>query len=268
MKLNLNRPLAFFDLETTGTNIGKDRIVEISILKIMPDGEKKSKTMRFNPTVPIPNEVSLIHGIYDTDVADCPTFAQQAGNIAAYIENCDLAGYNSNKFDIPMLLEEFLRAGIDFSIKNRKFIDVQNIFHQMEKRTLEAAYKFYCNKTLENAHSAESDILATYEVFISQLERYAETEITDKTGKVYKPIVNDINLLSEFTKVSDNADPSGRLVYNTKGEETINFGKYKGMVAAEVFKKDPGYYSWMMDGDFPMYTKKLITEIKLRAIGK
>jgi DNA polymerase-3 subunit epsilon len=260
--------LAFFDLETTGTNIGKDRIVEISILKVMPDGEKKTKTMRFNPTIPIPNEVSLIHGIYDVDVANSPTFAQQAGNIAAYIENCDLAGYNSNKFDIPMLLEEFLRAGIDFPIKNRKFVDVQNIFHIMEKRTLEAAYKFYCDKKLENAHSAESDVMATYEVFMSQLQRYADTEITDKTGKTVKPVVNDINALAEFTKMNDNADPSGRLVYNTKGEETINFGKYKGMVAEEVFKKDPGYYSWMMDGDFPMYTKKLITEIKLRGVGK
>jgi len=268
VKLNLNRPIAFFDLETTGTNIGKDRIVEMAILKIMPDGERKSKSMRFNPTVPIPNEVSLIHGIYDEDIKDAPTFAQQAGNIAAYIENCDLGGYNSNKFDIPILLEEFLRAGIDFSIKNRKFIDVQNIFHQMEKRTLEAAYMFYCNKKLENAHSAESDINATFEVLLAQLERYADTEIIDKKGNTIKPIVNDINALAEFTKVVDNADPSGRLVFNDKGEETINFGKYKGMVAAAVFKKDPGYYAWMMEGDFPLYTKKLITEIKLRGIGK
>ena len=268
MKLNLNRPLAFFDLETTGTNIGKDRIVEMAIMKIMPDGEQKVKSMRFNPTIPIPVETSLIHGIYDKDIIDSPTFAEKAGNIAAYLENCDLAGYNSNRFDIPILLEEFLRAGVDYSIKNRKFIDVQNIFHQMEKRTLEAAYQFYCNKPLINAHSAEADIIATYEVFMAQLEKYKDSEINDKAGKRYKPVVNDISALAEFTKVTDNVDPSGRLVYNAKGEETINFGKYKGMVATEVFKKDPGYYSWMMDGDFPLYTKKLITEIKLRGVGK
>ncbi len=264
MKLNLHRPLAFFDLETTGTNIGKDRILEISILKIFPDGDRKIKTQRFNPTIPIPSESSAIHGIFDEDVANLPTFAQQAGNIASYLDNCDMAGYNSNKFDIPILLEEFMRANCEFSIKNRKFIDVQNIFHQMERRTLEAAVKFYCDKQLENAHSAESDTIATYEVFLSQLERYKDTEVIDKKGNVIKPIVNDIAALAEFTKMNDNVDPSGRLVFNDKGQETFNFGKYKGMVAEDVFKKDPGYYSWMMDGDFPQYTKKIITEIKLR----
>jgi len=251
MQLNLKNPIVFFDLETTGINIANDRIVEISILKINTDGSEQTKTLRINPEMPIPKKSSDIHGIYDEDVADAPTFKEVARQLATFMEGCDLAGYNSNKFDIPLLAEEFIRAEVDFDMTKRKFIDVQTIFHKMEKRTLEAAYKFYCDKTLENAHSAEADTRATYEVLKAQLDRYQELK-------------NDIEWLSKFSSHNRNADFVGRIIFNEKGEEVFNFGKYKGQVVSEVLQKDPGYYNWMMNGDFPLFTKKVLTNIKLR----
>lgn len=253
MNLNLTRPLAFFDLETTGVNVGADRIVEISILKISPGGKKETKTLRINPGIPIPKGATAIHGITDEDVKDCPRFKDVAGNIAASLEGCDLAGYNSNRFDIPILVEEFLRAEVDFEIKGRKLVDVQNIFHQMEPRTLTAAYKFYCQKNLENAHSAEADITATYEILEAQLERYSEK------------LQNDTTFLHNFTSKNKNVDLAARIVYNDKGVEVFNFGKHAGRSVEDVFAAEPSYYDWMMKGDFPLYTKKIITAIRLRA---
>ena len=252
MQLNLKNPLVFFDLETTGINIVKDRIVEISFVKVHPNGKEESKTRRINPEMPIPPESTAIHGITDEDVKDCPTFKEIAKSLAAQIEGCDLAGYNSNRFDIPLLAEEFLRAGVDIDLNKRKF--VQTIFHKMEQRTLAAAYKFYCDKSLENAHTAEADTMATYEVLKAQLDRYPELQ-------------NDINFLSQYSSYGNNVDFAGRMVYNDKGEEVINFGKYKGRLVEEVLKNDPGYYSWIMNGDFPLNTKKMLTEIKLRGFN-
>ena len=254
MQLNLKNPLVFFDLETTGINIVKDRIVEISFVKVHPNGKEESKTRRTNPEMPIPPESTAIHGITDEDVKDCPTFKEIAKSLAAQIEGCDLAGYNSNRFDIPLLAEEFLRAGVDIDLNKRKFVDVQTIFHKMEQRTLAAAYKFYCDKSLENAHTAEADTMATYEVLKAQLDRYPELQ-------------NDINFLSQYSSYGNNVDFAGRMVYNDKGEEVINFGKYKGRLVEEVLKNDPGYYSWIMNGDFPLNTKKMLTEIKLRGFN-
>ena len=254
MQLNLKNPLVFFDLETTGINIVKDRIVEISLVKVYPNGKEESKTRRINPEMPIPPESTAIHGITDEDVKDCPTFKEIAKSLAAQIEGCDLAGYNSNRFDIPLLAEEFLRAGVDIDLNKRKFVDVQTIFHKMEQRTLAAAYKFYCDKSLENAHTAEADTMATYEVLKAQLDRYPELQ-------------NDINFLSQYSSYTNNVDFAGRMVYNDKGEEVINFGKYKGRLVEEVLKNDPGYYSWIMNGDFPLNTKKILTEIKLRGFN-
>jgi DNA polymerase-3 subunit epsilon len=266
VKLNLTKPLAFIDLETTGVNVGSDRIIEISILKVLPSGEKQIKTRRVNPEMAIPASSTAIHGITDEDVKDEPAFSKIAKSLANFIEDSDLAGYNSNKFDIPLLVEEFLRAGIDYPIKNRKLVDVQVIFHQMEQRTLGAAYKFYCGKTLENAHSAEADIIATYEVLLAQLDKYKGVEYTDKSGKISTPIENDVNKLHEFTSQNPFADLAGRIGFNEKGKEVFNFGKHKGAEVEEVFKKESSYYSWMMNGDFPEYTKKIITEIKLREL--
>ena len=254
MQLNLKNPLVFFDLETTGINIVKDRIVEISFVKVYKNGKEESKTRRINPEMPIPPESTAIHGITDEDVKDCPTFKEIAKSLAAQIEGCDLAGYNSNRFDIPLLAEEFLRAGVDIDLNKRKFVDVQTIFHKMEQRTLAAAYKFYCDKSLENAHTAEADTMATYEVLKAQLDRYPELQ-------------NDINFLSQYSSYTNNVDFAGRMVYNDKGEEVINFGKYKGRLVEEVLKNDPGYYSWIMNGDFPLNTKKILTEIKLRGFN-
>jgi DNA polymerase-3 subunit epsilon len=261
MKLNLKRPLAFFDLEATGINVGADRIVEIAVLKAMPDGSELIKTLRINPEMPIPLASSLIHGIYDKDVVNAPVFKTAAKEIADFIGNADLAGYNSNKFDIPMLLEEFLRAGIDFDMSDRKFVDVQNIFHQMEQRTLKAAYKFYCNADIENAHSAEADIKATYEVLLAQLDRYQDKPFEDKQGNVSKPVVNDVAALHQFTNLHNLVDFAGRMVYNEHGEEVINFGKHKGRTVEQVFDAEPSYYAWMKQGDFPLYTKKKLDEI-------
>lgn len=251
MQLNLKNPLVFFDLETTGINITNDRVVEISYLKVKPDGSEESRTRRVNPQIPIPEQATAIHGITDEDVKDCPTFKEIAKSLAAQIEGCDLAGFNSNRFDIPMLAEEFLRAGVDIDLNRRKFIDVQTIFHKMEQRNLVAAYKFYCGKELMDAHSAESDTRATYEVLMSQLDRYPELE-------------NDVDALSKFSSFNRNVDFAGRMIYNENGEEVINFGKYKGSLVKNVLKKDQGYYGWIMQGDFPLNTKQKLTEIRLR----
>jgi DNA polymerase-3 subunit epsilon len=261
MKLNLKRPLAFFDLEATGVNIGVDRIVEIAILKAMPDGSELVYTKRINPEIPIPLVTSLIHGIYDEHIQNEPTFAQVAQEIADFIGDADLAGYNSNKFDIPMLLEEFLRVGVDLDMSDRKFVDVQNIFHQMEQRTLKAAYKFYCEKDLINAHSAEADIRATYEVLLAQLAKYQNTEFEDKQGVKSVPVVNDVEALHHFTNMNKSVDYAGRIVYNDNGEECINFGKHKGKTVESIFDTEPSYYAWMMQGDFPLFTKKKLDEI-------
>ena len=255
MQLNLRNPLVFFDLETTGIDIAKDRIVEISMVKVMPNGEEIVKTRRINPGMPIPPESTAIHGITDEDVKDCPKFKEIAKSLAAQIEGCDLAGFNSNRFDIPMLAEEFLRAGVDVDLNRRKFIDVQTIFHKMEQRNLTAAYKFYCNKDLANAHSAEADTMATYEVLKAQLDRYPELE-------------NDVNFLSKYSSFTNNVDFAGRMVYNEKGQEVINFGKYKGRLVEEVLKSDPSYYAWIMNGDFPLNTKKMLMEIRLRGFNQ
>lgn len=250
MKLNLKNPVVFFDLETTGVNITSDRIVEISYLKVYPNGNEVSRTMRINPEIPIPEEASKVHGIYDADVADCPTFKQVAKEIAADFEGADIAGFNSNRFDVPLLAEEFLRADVDLDMTRRKFIDVQVIFHKMEQRTLVAAMKFYCGKELEDAHSAEADTRATYEVLKAQLDRYPELQ-------------NDVAWLSEYSSHTNNVDFAGRIVYNEQGIEVFNFGKYKGMPVIEILRRDPGYYSWILQGDFTLNTKQVLTRIKL-----
>lgn len=255
MNLNLKKPIIFFDLETTGINIVSDRIVEISYLKVSPNGMEESKTIRINPECHIPEQASAIHGIYDDDVANCLTFKQVAKSIATDFEGCDLAGYNSNRFDIPLLAEEFLRADVDIDLKKHNFIDVQVIFHKMEQRTLSAAYKFYCDKILEDAHSSAADTQATYEVLKAQLDRYPTLQ-------------NDIEFLSKYTSFNENADFAGRIIYNEKNEEVFNFGKYKGQKVEDVLSKDIGYYGWMMQGDFPLYTKKVLTNIKIRMHGK
>ena len=268
MKLNLKRPLAFFDLETTGVNVASDRIVEISILKAMPDGTEDVKTMRINPGIPIPLESSLIHGIYDEDIKNAPTFKQAGEELARFLDDCDLAGYNSNRFDIPVLMEEFLRAGIDFDIDNRQFVDVQNIFHQMEQRTLKAAYQFYCGKNIENAHSAEADIKATYEVLKAQIEKYENKDWEDKKGVISKPVQNNIDALHKFTNLNKPVDFAARMVYNEDGVEVINFGKHKGRAVEDVFQSEPSYYNWMLNGDFPLYTKKCLEKIWNRINAK
>ena len=252
MKLNLKNPLVFFDLETTGTNINTDRIVEICYLKVYPNGNEESKTMRINPEMHIPEASSAVHGIYDADVADCPTFKEVAKSIANDIEGADIAGFNSNRFDVPVLVEEFLRAGIDIDLTKRKFIDVQVIYHKLEQRTLSAAYKFYCGKNLEDAHTAEADTRATYEVLKAQLDRYPEV------------LENDINFLSEYSTYSKNVDFAGRIVYDDNGVEVFNFGKYKGIPVSEVLKRDMGYYGWIRNGDFTLNTKNVLTKIRLR----
>lgn len=255
MNLKLSKPIAFFDLETTGVNVSTDRIVEISIYKIMPNGDKEIKTKKINPTIPIPIEASAVHGITDADVADAPTFSAVAKDLAKFIEGCDLAGYNSNKFDVPLLAEEFLRADVDFDISKRNLVDVQNIFHKMEQRTLAAAYQFYCKKDLTNAHSAEADTIATYEILEAQLDKYQDLQ-------------NDVKFLADFSQRSVNADLIGRIIFDENGVEVFNFGKHKGKSVEKVLEIEPGYYSWMMNGDFPLYTKKVLTNIRLRALKK
>jgi len=252
MLLKLKNPLVFFDLETTGIDVAVDRIVELTFLKIYPNGDEESRTIRVNPTVPIPPAASMIHGIRDEDVKDAPTFSEIVRTIAKIIEGCDFAGYNSNKFDIPLLAEEFLRADVDIDLKKRKFVDIQVIFHKKEQRTLGAAYKFYCDKELKNAHTSEADTRATYEILKAQLDHYSD-------------LPNDIDELSKYSSHNRNADFLGRIVFNEDGQEVFNFGKYRGQLVDDVLKKDPSYYGWMMNGQFPLHTKKILTAIKLRS---
>ncbi len=255
MKLNLKKPLVVLDLETTGVSIVSDRIVEFSAMKAHPSGEEEWLTMRINPGIPISAEATRIHGISDADVADAPAFKDVAKKIASYFEGCDLAGFNSMKFDIPILCEEFLRVNVDFNPARHRYIDVQVIFHKKEQRTLSAAYLFYCKKNLENAHSAQADTAATYEILQAQLDRYPDLE-------------NDIEKLSAFSSFNNNADLAGRIVFNEQGVEVFNFGKHKGKTVEQILKEEPSYYSWMMNGDFPLNTKQVLTAIKLRSFGK
>lgn len=255
MELNLSKPICFFDLEATGTDITKDRIVEISVLKVYPNGNRESKTWLVNPTIPIPKGASDVHGITDERVANEPTFKELAKTIHNMIKDSDLAGYNSDRFDIPLLAEEMLRAEVDFDLGNRVTVDVQTIFHKMEQRTLSAAYKFYCGKTLDNAHSAQADTNATYEILKSQLDRYPELE-------------NNIKTLSEFTTRKQAVDFAGFIVLNDKNEEIFTFGKHKGRKVEDILEEEPGYFGWVLNADFPLYTKKVLTAIKLKKFMK
>ena len=260
MQLSLKNPLLFFDIESTGLNVASDRIVEISIVKVSPGApgqpnKVEVKTRRINPTIPITPGAQAVHGISDEDVKDCPTFKQVAKSLARLMEGCDIAGYNSLKFDIPMLAEEFLRAGVEFDFRKRKLVDVQNIFHKKEQRTLKAAYKFYCGQNLDNAHSAEADTMATYEVLEAQLDRYGNDE--------EDPLQNDVSYLSKYSCQSRFVDYAGRIVLDDNDEPVFNFGKHKGKKVADVLRKEPSYYSWMMDGDFTLDTKQQLTKIKL-----
>lgn len=252
MKLKLTRPIVFFDIEATGLNIAQDRIVELCYIKVFPNGNEASETLRFNPGIHISAEASEVNGIKDEDVADCPPFKEKAKELAAVFQGCDMAGYNSNHFDIPLLVEEFIRAGVDFDPAKCRFVDVQNIYHKMEKRTLSAAYKFYCGKDLEDAHTALADTRATYEVLQGQLDRYPDT------------LKNDVAFLSEFSRRHRNVDLAGRIVLDEQGEPVINFGKYKGRPVKEVLQRDQGYFAWIMQGDFPQNTKQAFMRIKLQ----
>lgn len=263
MPLNLKSPLAIFDLETTGTSIANDRIIELSFVKISTNGEKEVKTMRINPEMPIPYESSVIHGIYDEDVKDAPTFKSVAKNLGKWLEGCDLGGFNSIKFDVPILVEEFLRAEVDFEVTNRRMIDAQRIFHMMEKRTLSAAYKFYCNKELVGAHGAEADTMATLEVLEAQIKRYDGQDVTDNLGNKIGKIENNMDTLHQLT-FNKLVDLAGRLGYNSQNEIVFNFGKHKGKPVTDVFKKEPSYYDWMMKAEFPLDTKRKLTEIRLK----
>ena len=254
MNLNLTKPICFFDLETTGISITHDRIVEISILKVFPNGNKESKTWLVNPEMKIPKEVIEIHGITNEKVANEPTFKELAKDIYNMIKDSDLGGFNSNRFDIPLLAEEMLRAEIDFDMKNCLAVDVQTIFHKMEQRTLTAAYKFYCDKNLDGAHGAEADTMATYEVLKAQIEKYENLE-------------NDTKFLAEFSSRKKFADFAGFIAFNKKGEECFSFGKHKGKLVTEVLEKEPGYFGWLLNADFPLYTKKVLTAIKLRSFN-
>jgi DNA polymerase III subunit epsilon len=254
MDLKLNRPICFFDLETTGIDIGKDRIVEIAIVKIFPNGNKESKTWLVNPTIPIPAQTTEVHGITNEKVANEPTFKELAPQIYAMIKDSDLGGYNSDRFDIPLLAEELLRAGVDFDMKNRVSVDVQTIFHKKEERTLSAAYKFYCGQLLENAHSAQADTEATYEILKAQLDHYPDLE-------------NDIKQLSEFSTRKKIADFAGMIAFDKEDNEIFTFGKHKGVKVETVLENEPGYYSWIQNADFPLYTKKVLTAIKLRKLN-
>ncbi|HEY3404782.1 MAG TPA: 3'-5' exonuclease [Ohtaekwangia sp.] len=267
MKLNLRNPLCFFDLETTGINITQDRILEIAVIKMMPNGEVLRKSDVLNPTIPIPPESSAIHGIRDEDVKDKPSFKEVAKDYARFMEGADLAGFNVIKFDIPVLVEEFLRADVEFDYSRKKIIDAQKIFHLMEKRTLSAAYRFYVNKDLENSHTAEADTEATMEVLLAQVERYQGQDVTDGLNRKIGEIQNDVDTLSKLTS-SELVDLAGRMIMNNKGEEVFNFGKHKNKLVTTVFKEEPSYYDWMMNGDFPLDTKRKLTEIKLRSFKR
>ena len=252
MKLNLKRPIIFFDLETTGLDIAKDRIVELCYIRVEPNGNEEARSMRINPEMHIPEVASSVHGITDDDVKDCPTFADVAPQLAATFEGCDLAGFNSNRFDLPLLAEEFMKAGVNIDLSHVQAIDVQNIYHKLEKRTLAAAYKFYCGRDLENAHSALADTQATYEVLQAQLDHYPND------------LQNDVDFLAEFSRMNRNIDFAGRFVYDESGKELINFGKYKGKAIKDVLSRDPGYYSWIMQGDFTLNTKQVLTKLRLK----
>lgn len=265
-KLNLKNPLVVFDLETTGTNISHDRIVEMAMVKVMPDGSIEEKTRKINPTIPIPEETSMIHGIYDEDVKDEPTFKQIAKSLAQYLEGCDLSGFNCMGFDVPVLVEEFLRADVEFNVDNRKIVDAQKIFHMMEKRNLTAAYKFYCGEDLVNAHSALADTKATYEVLLAQVEKYEGQDVFDGLGKKTSTIENDMTSLHTLS-YSDKVDLGGRMIFKN-GVECFNFGKHRWKPVAEVLEKEPSFYDWMMKGDFPLDTKRKLTQIKLRSFNK
>ncbi|WP_418263482.1 exonuclease domain-containing protein [Flavobacterium faecale] len=254
MELKLNKPICFFDLETTGIDIGKDRIVEISIFKVYPNGNKESKTWLVNPTIPIPPQTTAVHGITDDKVANEPTFNELAPQVYNMIKDSDLGGFNSDRFDIPLLAEELLRAGVDFDMKNRVSVDVQTIFHKKEERTLSAAYKFYCGESLENAHSAEADTKATYEILKAQIERYDDLE-------------NDVKSLAEFSTRKKIADFAGMIAFDKDGEEVFAFGKHKGVKVDKILETEPGYYNWIQNADFPLYTKKVLTAIKLRKLN-
>lgn len=252
MKLNLKRPIIFFDLETTGLDIAKDRIVELCYIRVEPNGNEEARSMRINPEMHIPEVASSVHGITDDDVKDCPMFADVAPQLAATFEGCDLAGFNSNRFDLPLLAEEFMKAGVNIDLSHVQAIDVQNIYHKLEKRTLAAAYKFYCGRDLENAHSALADTQATYEVLQAQLDHYPND------------LQNDVDFLAEFSRMNRNIDFAGRFVYDESGKELINFGKYKGKAIKDVLSRDPGYYSWIMQGDFTLNTKQVLTKLRLK----
>jgi DNA polymerase-3 subunit epsilon len=267
MELSLARPLAVFDLETTGINVASDRIVEISIVKILPKGKKVVYTKRLNPGIPISKESTMIHGISDLDVKDCPSFKDIAPELEKFLDNSDLSGYNAIKFDIPLLVEEFLRVGVDFSLMDRHVVDVQNIFHKMEPRNLKAAYKFYCHKDLEMAHSAEADATATYEVLMAQLDMYIGQEYVNNEGISSQPVQNDVKALHDFSFYTQNVDLVGHIVFNDKQQEVLNFGKYKGQQVEDVFRKEPSYYDWMMKSQFPLSTKRVVQSIKKR-MGK
>jgi DNA polymerase-3 subunit epsilon len=254
MELKLTRPICFFDLETTGVNVAKDRIVEISILKIFPNGNKESKTWLVNPEMHIPAAASKIHGISNEKVVNEPTFKELSKEIYSLIQNCDLGGFNSDRFDIPLLAEEMLRAGVDFDMKNTVSVDVQTIFHKMEKRTLEAAYKFYCDKDLTDAHSAEADTNATYEVLLGQLQRYPDLE-------------NNIKKLAEFSSHKRTVDFAGFIVLDEHDHEIFGFGKHKGKKVHDILETEPGYFSWLLNADFPLYTKRVLTQIKLSKLN-
>ncbi len=255
MELNLKNPIVFFDLETTGVNVSRDRIVEISLLKVYPNGTEEVKTRRINPEMPIPAEATAVHNISDEDVKDCPTFKQIAKSLAEVLEGSDIAGFNSCRFDVPLLAEEFLRAGVDFDFSKRKLIDVQVIFHRKEERTLKAAYRFYCDKDLVDAHSAEADTRATYEILKAQLSRYDD-------------LPNDIEALaSQYSAFNNNLDLAGRIILDENGTELFNFGKHKGKPVREVLQREPSFYAWIMDGDFPLNTKQVLTKIRVE-MGK
>lgn len=254
MDLNLTKPICFFDLETTGVNITTDRIVEIAVLKVHPNGKEESRTWLVNPEMVIPKEVIAIHGITNEDVADKPTFKEIAKDVYNMIKDSDLGGFNSNRFDIPLLAEELLRAEVDFDMKNRVAVDVQTIYHKMEQRTLSAAYRFYCNEELEGAHGAEADTRATFEVLKAQIAKYDEIE-------------NDTKFLAEFSSRKQFADFAGFIAYNKKGEECFSFGKHKGKLVTEILETEPGYFGWLLNADFPLYTKKVLTAIKLRSFN-
>jgi DNA polymerase-3 subunit epsilon len=267
MKLKLKSPLAFFDLETTGINISKDRVVEISILKVMPNGDEEKYTSRINPEIPIPLETSLIHGIYDDDIKDAPLFKDVAKMLVKFLEGCDLSGFNILRFDVPVLVEEFLRSGVNFDVSKRKLIDSQKIFHLMEKRNLSAAYRFYCDKKLENAHSAEADTIASYDILVKQIEIYDGQEVEDMKGNKLGVIQNDMGAIHNIT-LQKMVDLAGRMVFNDNGEEVFNFGKHKGKRVVDVLAKEPMYYNWIQKNDFSLDTKRKLTEIKLKQFNK